>query len=915
MTTQCVNFRLSIALLFGVWLLATDSAFAADLEFRPLGENRGLDVSMPVDLLVDRRGYLWVGGRSGLYRYDGYEATLFQPNANDPGTITDLDIRALYEDSDGILWVATNTGGLNRLDPENGRFSHFRHKPEDPGTISHDSVYGMAEGPEGDLWVGTQIGLNRIDRDTNEITRYLHQAENPSSLGHDYVFSVYRDRQGVLWVATIGGGLNRYNTVTDDFTRFDLAAMTGGSPDRNDVFLAVEDSRERLWVGTREGLLRMDRGRVAVDVIELGLPGSVEPTITELLVDNRDNVWLGTLNQGLIRVDAETGDISVYKDYNRFEIGGFASQPILSIAKAGDQLFVGTWGGGLWSGRISQADFQLLGTDASGLSNEVVTAVAVGDVTGRPFVGSFGGGLEIVDMEAGKAQALPQEDPAVADIGVLAIVKIGPDSLFLAADRGLYRLDDNGRLLDAWEYREVDPASIGEGYVTSLLSQGGALWVGVGGSGLHRLDLASGRFERFAHAPNNPQSLSGNYVTSLLAEGSDFLWVGTRSNGLNRCRLPAMDCRRFATGSGAANLGHFHVTALYRDGRDRIWVATDGGGLHQVQRDDENEITGFRRWTEADGLLSNSVMSIEEDSDGSLWLSTRQGLTRLDPDQGRVVSYVKAGGLPVSHFNARAAARDERFIYFGSVDGLLAIPRGAPFETRPASPVRVTGIQQIGAEANVPTTGWIPTSYRSDFGEMLAIGFATLDYAEEPHEYEFRLSADDAWNSLGKRNEVSFIRLAPGSYEFTARGRDVFGLWNTSPPLRLEVVPPFWMSFWFRALVVLVLVAVGFAAHRLRTARLKARALEIERLGARREEALERALGGKAELAGLTPRQKEVLQLIAEGRSTREIAERLDVSVKTVETHRAHLMDRLDIRDVPGLVRLAIRAGLVSPHD
>ena len=74
--------------------------------------------------------------------------------------------------------------------------------------------------------------------------------------------------------------------------------------------------------------------------------------------------------------------------------------------------------------------------------------------------------------------------------------------------------------------------------------------------------------------------------------------------------------------------------------------------------------------------------------------------------------------------------------------------------------------------------------------------------------------------------------------------------------------------------------------------------------------------GAGAPFAGpaLTPRQREILQLIAEGASTKEIAHRLDVSVKTVETHRAQLMDRLDIHDVAGLVRYAIRTGLVSPE-
>jgi DNA-binding NarL/FixJ family response regulator len=65
-------------------------------------------------------------------------------------------------------------------------------------------------------------------------------------------------------------------------------------------------------------------------------------------------------------------------------------------------------------------------------------------------------------------------------------------------------------------------------------------------------------------------------------------------------------------------------------------------------------------------------------------------------------------------------------------------------------------------------------------------------------------------------------------------------------------------------------------------------------------------------LAGLTPRQREILKLIAEGRSTKEIAANLQVSVKTVETHRAQLMARLSIRDVAGLVRFAIRSGLIT---
>lgn len=78
---------------------------------------------------------------------------------------------------------------------------------------------------------------------------------------------------------------------------------------------------------------------------------------------------------------------------------------------------------------------------------------------------------------------------------------------------------------------------------------------------------------------------------------------------------------------------------------------------------------------------------------------------------------------------------------------------------------------------------------------------------------------------------------------------------------------------------------------------------------------VQRLRGEDSPATQLTPRQREVLQLIAEGQSTKEIARRLDLSVKTVDTHRSQLMRQLDIHEVAGLVRHAMRIGLISASD
>lgn len=75
-----------------------------------------------------------------------------------------------------------------------------------------------------------------------------------------------------------------------------------------------------------------------------------------------------------------------------------------------------------------------------------------------------------------------------------------------------------------------------------------------------------------------------------------------------------------------------------------------------------------------------------------------------------------------------------------------------------------------------------------------------------------------------------------------------------------------------------------------------------------------REISSEALFSVLTARQREILQLISEGNTTKEIASKLDLSIKTIETHRSQIMDRLNIRDIAGLVRYAIRSGIIRPE-
>ncbi len=223
--------------------------------FVEVGNGRGLDATVVPSLLVDRDGLLWVGSREGLYRYDGYLATAFRPRADDPGSVSDVDIRSLYEARDGSIWVSTNTAGLNRLDRRTGRFTRYRHDSADPTSLSDPSVYGVSEDAQGRIWVGTQRGLNRLDADGRRFTRYLHDPNRGGSLANDWAYALHLGQSGTLWIGTVGGGVDRWDEARGEFVNYLPSALTRGSRQLDDVFTLHEAPDGRLWVGTRGGLV------------------------------------------------------------------------------------------------------------------------------------------------------------------------------------------------------------------------------------------------------------------------------------------------------------------------------------------------------------------------------------------------------------------------------------------------------------------------------------------------------------------------------------------------------------------------------------------------------------------------------------------------------------------------------------
>lgn len=845
--TQHLAAVAALVVAMTLWLVPA-AADSPTMVFREIGVDRGLEGRAITDVLVDRDGFVWATSREGLYRYDGYQAERFLPDANDPFAISDSDLRALFQSADGSLWVSANTGGLNRLDPETGRFEVFRHDEQDPASLSYDSVYTVIEDRSGGIWAATQFGLNRLDRASGQFTVFRHDPADPGSLAHDYVYDLALADDGSVWAATIGGGLSRWRETTGGLERIDLARATGDTR-HNDAFAVLQGKDGQIWVGTRGGLLRVDPDSAAVEVAAEADDGL---GITSLAEGPAGDIWMGTLSRGVLVFEPQSGRLHAVNAASLGSAGQLPAVPQLRITFLGERLLVGTWGGGLFLGDRSEARFRLIEASDRGLQYHDVTSLNFDTERQHLWVGSFGGGLQAYDPRRQKFIDAPRQQQPFIESGIMAIAELGDGRLFAGDTIGLWELDWPGQA-QLHRAESGKRGRIGAGYVTSLLAADGWLWIGTGGSGLYRLDDSTGTFVKFStnRAPPEADDKAGkgprDFVTALLAPAGGRLWVGTRSGGLVLCSIQPWSCPQHLTGSGPApRLAHDNVTALLQDSRGRMWIGTDGGGLHLATVDSAGLITGLRYWNEQDGLISASVLGMLEDDDGSLWILTRRGLSRMDPDGERFVNYTERNGLGVVSFNARAVARDEKRLYFGALGGLVETAAGQPLPSQRLSPLGITRLRRTGDPDSAPTLQ--AHGARFNYGEPVTLQFAVLDYEEAPHDYAYRPSGSADWISLESQRDLTLFGLSPGSHSFEIRGRDRLGLWTEPLQVDFEVVPPYWMTRWFRALLLALLALLLLGAHRYRTHRLRTQFLRLQKLQGEREEALQETERRRAEL-------------------------------------------------------------------
>jgi signal transduction histidine kinase/ligand-binding sensor domain-containing protein/ActR/RegA family two-component response regulator len=843
------------ALLAGTPGAAAQARIAsATARFDQLGVQDGLSQSVVRAVFQDRRGFIWIGTQDGLDRFDGYHVTVIDHDADNANSLPGSVINAIAETTGAggaILWVGTSRG-LAAYDVTHERFSRYTHHPRDENSLSADSVTALLTDSRGHVWVGTPAGLDRLDPATRTFTRYSTRTAGIAAP----VNALVEDAAGAIWVGT-ADGLFR-SAPTGDAVRF---AHLPGDPQSlasNAVRALHIDRSGRLWIGTDGGGL--DRLDAAAKVtgpatarfihhVHSGDSASLTgDTITSVLEGSDGSMWAGIWGGGLNHLITDSAGITRVTAYRHD-----ASDPrslagddvsVLRQDRSG-ALWVGTEGAGL-------SRFDPLGTtrfthyrhepnDPASLSDDRVYALLV-DRDRNTWVGTYGGGVNRMRRGAHGFETITTAR-GLSDDRVTALAEAHDGAIWVATLAGLNRVP-RGRDEVTRFRADGRSGSLTADRVNALLvDRNGDVWAGTS-NGLDRFNPAAGTFDVFHGDAGRSDALPSGTIQSLFEDRRGRFWVGTDQGVHVLDRLTGSVIRISAQFPALAAL-QGPITAITESKDGDIWVAAAEGGIVRIKWPEGQEVTA-RVYARREGLPNDRVYAIVPDASGRLWVTTDKGLARLDPATDGIVRFDATSGLQADEFRSGAffdAASGQMLL--GGVNGFNVF---RPADLQPAAfmpPLVLTGFtilnQPVPVGESSPLRTRITDAAAVTLGPeapVFSVEFAALDYvAPQRLRYAYMLEGFDRdWNVTdASRRFATYTNLSPGRYTLKVRATNRDDVWSMTPAsLTIIILPPWWMTWWFRILAVAGVLAAAVGIHRRRLHVVEVQRRGLEEMVARR---------------------------------------------------------------------------------
>ncbi len=855
-----MNRRFFFKLLAATVLRAqTDST--PPLRLDRISSELGLSQNLITCMLQDRQGFLWVGTKDGLNRFDGYRFVVYRHDAFDSTSLSDNYVNALCEDREGRMWVGTQNG-LDLFDRTTENFHHCPTAAGPTSAVLPDSVqpYGLShafirdvrENPHdhGAIWIATANGLNKLVLPAGAknfaaatYTHLRHDPNDPNSLSHDHVTRLAVDGRGVLWVST-SVWIDQVVAISPDRYQVRRFGFEGLEPDSKRALLnkpqrhyLAAGQNGAIWIGIGPGLIRWDATQSKFTYFDLTLEQERTPEFRweQVLAmrEGRDReVWIGALD-GLACFSPSRPAGQNFTFY-RHETDNPNSVPQSGVhALLQDEagvLWLGSTGNGLFRYNPQARRFARFAGRADGRIGfwQGASLRALCETSdGSLWFGAANAKLYRMNRVMGEMNLVPAPRQIPAWGIAASMLQDHTGALWIGNPYGLFRLDWNdGRNLHISHFNpktDSEPLQLQEVHKI-LQDRDGEIWITTRVY-LMRWNRATSDFVRYRYAPDDPATLFQNMYAFIHQDRHGTLWLGA-GQGLQRFDRDAGTFKKFATDSkNVHSLSHNVVRAICDDPDDPenvLWIGTAGGGLNRF--DMRTEI--FEHFTTKDGLPDMVIYAILGDREGNLWMSTNHGLSKFDPRTRTFKNFDVNDGLQDNEFNAASYFKSPSGeLFFGGINGFNAFYPEDIRDNPHVPPVVFTDFQIFNRsvpfkEKNSPLTAPINETKELTLSydqNVFSFEFTALDYTDPAkNRYRYMMeNFDVAWYENGTSRTATYTNLDPGEYVFRVQGSNNDGVWNEEgTSIKIIITPPWWETWWAYILYGVIFFGLLYSLRR-----------------------------------------------------------------------------------------------------
>ncbi|MDA3892710.1 MAG: ATP-binding protein [Salinivirgaceae bacterium] len=794
--------------------------------FNHLLVQNGLSQSTVYCMLQDSDGFIWIGTRDGLNRYDGYEFKIYRTDDADTTSISDNQVFSIVEDQHGQIWVGTNYG-LNVYNKNTDSFTRFVHSETNKQSLNNNHVYALLADSRGNIWAGTDgggVSVFYIEQQTFEPL-----FDGNQNLEKAKVRTIVELPDGQIWIGTKGDGIAIYSKGNLSYVLTNSNNFCGLLS--NSIRLIYSDLKNNLWIGSDEhGLTKFNLKSQTYKHYSMNTdPQLCHNAVRAICEDAEGNIWIGT-RVGLNLVDGYTGEISYF--YNEeLNDNSLSNNSIRSIIQDNSgNLWFGTYYGGINVIYGSSNNFTLYKPNVyinNGLSYHIVSSFAQNSKN-TIWVGTEGGGVNMLNKKTNKFTTLlnkPNQNSLVNN-NVKALYIDNNDKLWIGTyGGGLDIYDIKRKQFINYQNNPLDSTTISSNYIYSIYHDTkDRIWIGANMGGINMFNPQSNKFSRVPLYTKEGDLINGETINDIIEDENGNVWFAT-DIGLLVYNNKTFRWIDILNGNETIN-----TLSLGYDNFGTIWVGTEGSGMFSVDPDSEKVV----QYTQKQGIQGFVIYGIKCDVKHNLWVSTNNGLIKFPLSKHYnlpfktdtlIVNYDVSDGLQSNEFNRGASfvSIDSTF-YFGGLKGFnafnpLKISRNA---TKP--PVVITGfylantkIEKYGNNSPLSkhiskTKQLILTHRQSSF----SFEFVSLNYDKpQKNQYAYMLQGFDSdWVNAGKNHRATYTNIFPGEYIFKVKASNNDNLWNNEgTQIKITVLPPFWRTR-LAFVIYIVLIALLLLAFR-----------------------------------------------------------------------------------------------------